>query len=64
MKDLADRYEATTRTLAAVKDELAQERTTTAALRRVVAELALELAQAHQELRAAANVPQLSRYRP
>jgi hypothetical protein len=59
MQKMADSYDTATRDLAAAKDELAKERATTAALRRVIAELTLELEQAHEELREATKVTRL-----
>jgi len=45
--------------LTAVKDELSHERRTTSTLRRLIAELSLELDQAREELAAAGNVTML-----
>lgn len=50
MQHLVDDHAATKKDLANVKDELARERATNLVLRRVIAELSLELEQTREEL--------------
>ncbi|MFJ4871546.1 hypothetical protein [Streptomyces sp. NPDC088757] len=59
MQELADEVAALKKRLAAVTEELAKERTLTAALRRITAELDLELHQAREELELSGNVARL-----
>ncbi|MFJ5022044.1 hypothetical protein [Streptomyces goshikiensis] len=59
MQELADEVAALKKRLAAVTEELAKERTVTAALRRITAELDLELHQAREELEQSGNVARL-----
>jgi hypothetical protein len=59
MQQLADKNTELSETLTQVKAELTEERATGAALRRVVAELSLELRQAREELAANTNVTSL-----
>ncbi|WP_381801674.1 hypothetical protein [Streptomyces niveus] len=59
MQALADQNAQLKDRLAGAAKMLAQERTNTAALRRIVAELDLELHEAHQELERSGNVTRL-----
>lgn len=59
MQELADKYSELKEKLAAVTDDLTKERSVTAALRRIVAELDLELRQAREELEQSGNVTRL-----
>lgn len=58
-QELADEYRETKETLAAVTQNLANERAVTATLRRIVAELDLELVQAREELQQSRDVTRL-----
>lgn len=59
MQELADKYVETKEELATVTQALAKERAVSAALRRIVAELDLELLQAVEELEQSGNVTRL-----
>lgn len=59
MQELADKYGGVKEKLAGVTKELAKERAVTSALRRIVAELDLELWQAREELEQSENVTRL-----
>ncbi|MFD7065206.1 hypothetical protein [Streptomyces sp. NPDC059906] len=59
MQGLVDNYGAVKEKLAAATKALAKERAVSAALRRIVAELDLELMQAREEHEQAGNVPRL-----
>lgn len=59
MQELADKYAEAKGKFAAVTEELAKERVITSALRRIVAELDLELRQAREELEQSENVTRL-----
>ncbi|WP_406340562.1 hypothetical protein [Streptomyces sp. NBC_01578] len=59
MQELADKYGGVKEKLAAVTKELAKEWAVTSALRRIVAELDLELWQAREELEQSENVTRL-----
>jgi hypothetical protein len=59
MQELADKYSAVKEKLAAVTENLAKEQVVSAALRRIVAELDLELMQAREELEQSGNVTRL-----
>jgi chromosome segregation ATPase len=59
MQELSDKYSELKEKLAAVTDELAKERSVTATLRRIVAELDLELHQAREEIEQSGNVTRL-----
>lgn len=59
MQELTDRNATLSQTLAATKADLAHERAVSAHLRRVVAELSIELEQARQEDQAHATVTRL-----
>lgn len=59
MQELADKCSELKERLAAVTDNLTKERAVTAALRRIVAELDLELRQAREELEQTGNVTRL-----
>ncbi len=60
MRDLAEENADLTRKLAASRTELTKERATTAALRRLVVELSLELSQAQDQGRDQRNVVRLT----
>jgi uncharacterized protein YigA (DUF484 family) len=64
MQALADHNAALTNQLRDLTDDLARERTRTATIRRLAAELSLELQQARDELNAASAVPALHRRSP
>ncbi|MET9588700.1 hypothetical protein ABZY10_37585 [Streptomyces sp. NPDC006539] len=59
MQELADKYAEAKGKLAAVTEELAKEQVITSPLRRIVAELDLELRQAREELEQSENVTRL-----
>ncbi|MET9834020.1 hypothetical protein ABZ078_33065 [Streptomyces sp. NPDC006385] len=59
MQKLADKYAEVKEKLAAINEELANERAAGATLRRIIAELSLELDQAREELRQSGNVGRL-----
>ncbi|WP_158893421.1 hypothetical protein [Amycolatopsis anabasis] len=59
MRQLADDYTAAKEELATLKEDLSNERAATALLRRVVAELSLELEQARDELTHAHQIARL-----
>ncbi|MDL2075817.1 hypothetical protein QNN03_05140 [Streptomyces sp. GXMU-J15] len=59
MRELADKYDVLKERLASVTEDLSKERAITATLRRIVAELDLELRQARDELAQSENVSTL-----
>ncbi|MGK9465184.1 hypothetical protein ACSLFT_34920 (plasmid) [Streptomyces sp. G6] len=59
MQELADKYAEVKEKLAAITEEPAKERATGATLRRIIAELSLELDRAREELRQSGNVGRL-----
>jgi hypothetical protein len=59
VQDLAAERDKLARELASTRQELASERAATAVLRRISAELAIELDQARAELTASSNAPRL-----
>lgn len=59
MQQLADDHATTKKELASTKEELANERATNSVLRRIVAELSLELEHAREELAGHRNVTRL-----
>lgn len=59
MQELADKYSEVKEKLAVVTKELTNEKAASATLRRIVAELDLELMQAREELERSGNVAQL-----
>ncbi|MEV6019982.1 hypothetical protein [Streptomyces sp. NPDC051997] len=59
MQELADKYAEVKEKLAAITEELAKERAAGATLRRIIAELSLELDQAREELGQSGNVARL-----
>ncbi|WP_406423557.1 hypothetical protein OHA59_49835 [Streptomyces sp. NBC_01589] len=59
MQELADKYSEVKEKLAAVTENLTKEQAVSAALRRIVAELDLELMQAREELEQSGNVTRL-----
>ncbi|MEV7451772.1 hypothetical protein [Streptomyces nigra] len=59
MQELADKYGELREKLAVVTEDLTKERAVTATLRRIVAELDLELRQAREELEQSGNVTRL-----
>ncbi|MFB6940791.1 hypothetical protein ACFWGL_08125 [Streptomyces sp. NPDC060286] len=59
MQELADKYSEVKEKLAAITEELARERAAGATLRRIIAELSLELDQAWEELGQSGNIARL-----
>ncbi|MFI8442116.1 hypothetical protein EF913_27465 [Streptomyces sp. WAC04189] len=59
MQELADKYAEMMEKMAAVTEELAKERAAGATLRRIIAELSLELDQAREQLGQSGNVARL-----
>ncbi|MFF1602861.1 hypothetical protein ACFVYV_36220 [Streptomyces mirabilis] len=59
MQELADRYAEMMEKMAATTEELAKERAAGATLRRIIAELSLELDQAREQLGQSGNVARL-----
>jgi hypothetical protein len=59
MQELADKYSEVKEKLAVVTEDLTKEQAVSAALRRIVAELDLELMQAREELERSGNVTRL-----